>query len=108
MTIRIITETFTSQGLNAKGEPVGTVQVDLGRGRTITAPAISVGSTMVIGGFVGRYRTSPQPWRAFVCYRAGSLFVHFGRDDRSGRFRKEDGISYEPDTLPLSPIFSPA
>lgn len=108
MTIRIITETFASQGLNAQGKQVGTVQVDLGHGRTITAPAISADNSITVGGFVGRYRTSPQPWRAFVYYRAGSLFVHFGRDDRSGRFRKEDAISYEPDTLPLSPIFSPA
>lgn len=53
--------------------------------------------TIYLKGFVGRYRTSTKAWAATVrATPEGKVFAHFGRDDRSGRFNKLDGISYEP------------
>lgn len=54
-------------------------------------------STLYLKGFVGRYRTSNKAWAATVrATPEGQVFASFGRDDRSGRFNKLQGISYEP------------
>ena len=53
--------------------------------------------TIYLKGFVGRYRTSAKAWAATVSATPdGKVFAHFDRDDRSGRFNKLEGISYEP------------
>lgn len=49
-------------------------------------------------GFVGRYRTGKKVWRATVySFEDGRVGAIFGRDDRSGRCQKLDGISYSPE-----------
>jgi len=100
--IKILNETFQSLGVNKYGDIVGTVQIDLGFGRIVTAQArtSSVGQegSLCVAGFIGRYVTSPKPWLAQVSGFGSKLWVHFGRDDRSGRFNKANAISFEPAT----------
>lgn len=78
----------------------GTVSVSLGC-KMVTAEATRYtnGNAVYVDGFVGRYRTSPKPWRATVSGVGSDLRVFFGRDDRSGRFNKQNAISYEPETF---------
>lgn len=53
--------------------------------------------TLYLRGFVGRYVTSAKAWQASVRVDADDkVWVHFGRDDRSGRFNKANMIRYEP------------
>lgn len=79
----------------------GTVELNLRTG-TVVADAYRSkrDGEIYVRGFVGRYRTSPRAWRATVCFKAdGTMrYATFGRDDRSGRFNKQDAISYEPET----------
>jgi len=81
----------------------GTVEMSL-RGKTVIANAWRFAGRddgrLSVDGFVGRYVTSPKPWRASVDFKAdGTMgFVHFGRDDRSGRFNKQNAIAYQPET----------
>lgn len=98
MQITIDRDTFTATGRNRLGREVGTVLVNTGR-EVITAAA-SRGETgeITVGGFVGRYQTSGKAWPAHVMTHGDKLFATFGRDDRSGRFNKQRGISYEPNT----------
>jgi hypothetical protein len=100
--IKILNETFQSLGVNKYGDIVGTVQIDLGYGKIVTAKAspTSIGKTgsLCVAGFVGRYVTSPKPWLATVSGFEKSLYVFFGRDDRSGRFNKANAISFDPTT----------
>lgn len=104
-TINILSETF--KPATATVEQVGdwyankingTVEVQYGRD-TITAFAdrTDLGSIYVYG-FVGRYRTSSKPWRAVVSRQANRDYTiaQFGRDDRAGRFHKQQGITFEP------------
>lgn len=98
MTIKILNETFTATGTSVYGDTVGTVQIDLGRGNIVTAKARhGVLGGLSVAGFIGRYRTSPKPWIAHIDGAADKLFVTFGRDDRSGRFQKQNMISWQPD-----------
>ncbi len=100
--IKILNETFQPLGVSKYGDTVGTVQIDLGFGRIVTAQAriASVGQegSLHVAGFIGRYVTSPKPWLAHVSGLGSKLWVHFGRDDRSGRFNKANAISFEPET----------
>lgn len=98
MSIVILPETFQPLGRNARDIEIGIVDVNLGREVvTVKASRLSSG-TISAAGFVGRYQTSRNPWRASVVLIDGRMSFHFGRDDRSGRFQKERGISYEPAT----------
>ena len=97
MTIKILTETFSSLGTNAYGDVVGTVTVDLGRGSLVTAKAYQSMFGINVAGFIGRYVTSAKPWLAHVYGKGDGVFVTFGRDDRSGRFNKANAISWQPD-----------
>ena len=70
-----------------------------GRAQTVEAVRYDDGD-IALTGFVGRNRTSRNPWRASVLFRGGASdkpYVNFGRDDRSGRFNKQNAISYEPE-----------
>lgn len=102
-TIQIKTETFVADGINATGREVGTCEMSFGH-RTLTVRAMRTEWGVHVAGFVGRYRTSPKPWPASVSTQKlhGSdemrLCVNFGRDDRAGRFHKQNAISYEPAT----------
>lgn len=91
-------ETVTSGKYSWTREP-GTVEVAFG-GKSLTVEAFRYEDGEIgLIGFVGRYRTSPKPWLASVrADKNGSIFASFGRDDRSGRFQKLQGISYEPQT----------
>lgn len=99
--IRILDETFTPDGVNVHGDPVGTVQIDLGFRRVVTTRAsrytIAGTPRISVAGFIGRYRTVNTPWLASVSGSGDRLFVNFGRDDRSGRFNKQNAISFEPE-----------
>lgn len=98
----INTETFVATGEAGRyGGVPGTVTMMLRTG-VVTAEATFYpkDGDFYVKGFVGRYQTSAKPWRASVQFKAdGTIgFVNFGRDDRSGRFNKRSGISYEPET----------
>jgi len=103
--IKILNETFKSDGVNYRGTEVGTVDIDLGFGKVVTARAIvapAIGlrdAGLDVAGFVGRYQTSPKPWPASVTGHGDKLWVHFGRDDRSGRFNKLNALRWEPETF---------
>lgn len=101
MKLTINPATFLSLGNNPHGEEVGTVQADLGAGRLVTAQALRFKDGSVrVAGFIGRYQTSSKPWRATVIVRCdGKIYVHFGRDDRSGKFNKQNAIAWEPQTF---------
>lgn len=99
MAIKIIRETFQSAGKNDRGTEVGTVKVNLGIRGEVEAKCIRHSDGQIsVAGFVGRYRTSPKPWAATVMEFNAGVFVNFGRDDRSGRFNKQNAISWEPET----------
>lgn len=93
-----ITETFTNV---EKYAPIarGTIVIS---GKEVQVRVYA--DTLYAEGYVGRYHTSANPWLATVSIdrREGEFFgrihAHFGRDDRAGRFHKEAGISYEPET----------
>lgn len=78
----------------------GTVELNLRTG-TVIADAFrsKKDGEIMVRGFVGRYRTSPRAWPASVVFGVdGTLrYANFGRDDRSGRFNKQNAISYEPE-----------
>lgn len=72
----------------------GTVEVTLG-GQTKRLPACRRDNGDIsVRGLVGRYRTSAQPWPATVINEARGTYVHFGRDDRSARFQKINGLAF--------------
>ena len=100
--IKILNETFQPLGVNKYGDTVGTVQIDLGYGKIVTTKAsptyISHAGSLDVAGFVGHYVTSTKPWLAQVSGSGSKLWVHFGRDDRSGRFNKANAISFDPTT----------
>lgn len=52
--------------------------------------------SIAVFGFIGRYRTSSKAWRVSMSRVGGQLRSHFGRDDRSGMYQKNQGITYEP------------
>lgn len=88
---------YSAQFPHLYDEP-GTVQVLIGRKIVVAAARRDHRGTVSVGGFVGRYVKSTKPWRAVVSKQPGTgLFVHFGRDDRSGRFHKQNAISWEPE-----------
>ena len=106
--IEILIETYRAE--KAPVEEVGThyaaiiegkIDVQVGS-KIVTAWASKFSDTSYhVFGFVGRYRTSIKPWRASVSsgiYGNGERYTsgYFGRDDRSGRFQKMQGISWEP------------
>ena len=81
-------------GFNKYGKPVGSLRVD---GKL--CQVVDNEDSFAVAGFVGRYKTSTKPWMAHVTvYKDGRTFARFGRDERSGRFNKMAGISYEPAT----------
>ena len=112
--IEILIETYRAE--KAPVEEVGTLYAAIIEGKIdvqvgskiVTAWASKFSDTSVanvatyrVFGFVGRYRTSIKPWRAYVSsgiYGNGERYTsgYFGRDDRSGRFQKMQGISWEP------------
>jgi hypothetical protein len=100
--IKILNDTFQPLGVNKYGKTIGTVQIDLGFGQIVTAKAsttsIGQAGSLDVAGFIGHYVTSPKPWLAQVSGFGSKLWVHFGRDDRSGRFNKANAISFEPKT----------
>lgn len=118
MALNIRIETFKPDGTHTvespakRGRPgyryvyeTGTVEVDLGN-EVVTCRAHRQPDyrdpskvRVSVAGFVGRYETSSKPWVASLWQTEGEEPQgHFGRDDRSGRFHKLRGISYEPKT----------
>ncbi len=92
-------QSFVKTGTTPRGADEGTVEVTLGT-RTRRVPAIMSGVTIIARGMYGTYRTSPKRWPATIMssVRAdGTILEHanFGRDDRSGRFNKMQGIAFD-------------
>lgn len=87
--------TFSAIGKTEFGHEIGFVQSeDFGE-----LKAVRGDRRINVYGFVGRYNTSEKPWPAHVSIdKDNREFVHFGRDDRAGRFNKRNAISFEPDT----------
>lgn len=96
--IIINAESFTKTGTTARGMDVGTVEVS----GVVQKAVRSDDGRIFLHGYVGRYRSGGKAWNASIYERAEGLVVFFGRDDRSGRFNKQDGISYEPQTFDLT------
>lgn len=72
----------------------GTVEVTL-HGFTKRLPAHRrENGDISVRGLFGRYRTSAMSWPATVINQAGGTYVHFGRDDRSPRFQKINGLHF--------------
>lgn len=109
--ISIKAETFVQDGVTSYGEVCGTVEVEFGK--VVTARAVKYADgTVAVAGFIGRYQTSNNPWVAHVRTEKDSdrIFATFGRDDRSGRFHKLRGISWEPalyETIGNMPYWHP-
>lgn len=94
--------TFIKTGDTCHGNEVGTVLVDGKPHR-----ALRTKYSVQLHGYIGRYRTSAKAWPATVSQSPNGLWIDFGRDDRVGRFHKQNAISYEPalyDTL-VNPAF---
>ena len=76
----------------------GTIEIQFG-GKRLTVACEQSEYGIYLSGFVGRYETSNKAWPASVTlHEDGRVSASFGRDDRSGRFHKLRGISYEPNT----------
>jgi len=117
MSIKVLPETFVQASIETRSYSdssiyfveIGNVEIEI-RGRRLVVEArrwvrdsFSPGRRDIsLIGFVGRYRTSQNPWKASVMFRPveGRLSANFGRDDRSGRFNKLNAIVYEPETYP--------
>lgn len=93
-------EIITKHGKYEFRHQMGTVSVKIGQKQVTAQARRDEKGDISVSGFVGRYRTSPNPWRASVVTRGAddAIYANFGRDDRSLRFRKIDCISWEPDT----------
>lgn len=91
-------ESFIATGRNARGMEVGTVEVS---GQVQKAVRTDTGM-ILLHGWVGRYQTSAKAWNATIFNGPHGLVVNFGRDDRSGRFNKQNAVSYEPQTFDLT------
>lgn len=103
-------ETFIAASTETRSYGIvdsGTVEVTIGRetrriSATRTTPTYDAGTEfdiMAFGGMFGRYQTSAKAWSASVTYRKwknGKIgeFANFGRDDRSGRFNKLNGVFF--------------
>ena len=107
MSLTIKHETLKELGINKYGATVGTVEINFGRETIECKCTLEKEGVLAwqisLGGFIGRYRTSNNPWLAYVTERKMAdgttrVVASFGRDDRAGRFHKMDGISYEPET----------
>lgn len=100
MAITIKTETFTEITRHERYVE-GTVILNIDDQQHVAKATrfYSRPDRIYVNGFIGRYETSIKPWRASVDFnKDGNLHhVSFGRDDRSGRFRKANMISYDPE-----------
>lgn len=101
--ITINPESFTLSGeQDSEYFEEGTVTLNLRTGDVVAdAYRSKSDGEICVRGFIGRYRTSPRAWRATVCFKQdGTLrYADFGRNDSSGRFNKQNAISYEPETF---------
>lgn len=85
----------TTGGLTKYGYEVGTVEVD-GQVRR----AVRKNGMVDVYGYVGRYRTGHKAWPATVAkYADGRMHVYFGRDERTGRCRQMNAVSYQPEVF---------
>ena len=85
--------TFKAAEIVSDGYERGTVEIDF-RGQIKTVQASKLGSRIIARGFGGRYQTGSKVWPATVTLdvNTGNEYADFGRDDRSGRFSKMNGI----------------
>src|SRR5262245_772579 len=98
-------DTFTAE----RSEPVkwdqtktveiGTVETTLGhQSRVLPAKRYEDGSIYIMDGIAGRYVSGGKVWPATVASYVGKPeYVNFGRDDRSGRFKRRAASSIPPD-----------
>jgi hypothetical protein len=98
MKIEIYADTFKATGVNKYGRKVGTVMTNCHAEPLVAVLHEDFDNMIAVAGFVGRYVTSNKPWPAHVKLRNGRVDSYFGRDDRSGRYTKGRGISFEPAT----------
>ena len=100
MTFKIDRNTFTATGEVTKFGVMGTITVVFqGKEFTAVARKSDFRDTVYLEGFTGRYQSGTKAWPATVAFGNGSSekpSVDFGRDDRCGKFRKENLISYNP------------
>ena len=80
----------------------GKVDVDLGRGKVVSAWAIKHNNgDLSVLGFLGRYIKGNKDWIASVRTTTWNgergIRASFGRDDRCGKFNKMNCIFWNPD-----------
>jgi hypothetical protein len=74
----------------------GTVEVRL-QGRVRRLPALrEANGAISVRGVSGRYRTGGKAWPAQIDTSpdGATVYVWFGRDDRSGKFNKASGLFF--------------
>lgn len=100
MTFKIDRNTFTATGEVTEYGVMGTINVVFkDKELKVVARKSDYRDTLYLEGFTGRYQSGAKAWEATVAFRDGSSekpYVDFGRDDRCGKFRKENLISYNP------------
>jgi hypothetical protein len=74
----------------------GTVEVTLWRKTRRVAALRRENGRISARGLVGRYVTGTKSWPAHVETHldGATVYVHFGRDDRSGRFSKANCLHF--------------
>lgn len=87
---------FISTETDANGNQTGTVEVTLlGVTKRVKARHYPQDGWIIAYGVTGRYQTGAKAWPASITSKSnGSEFVQFGRDDRSGRFNKQNFIYF--------------
>lgn len=103
MTSIINTATFTASAEQPAHDfwIEGTVEVTLrNETRTVSATKSNGNGAIKARGMTGRYQTGTKAWPATVEQRVDPRtnklwdFVSFGRDDRSGKFQKLNGLHF--------------
>jgi len=89
--------TFKKRGVNYLGRDIGTIIVTFGQ-KVVEALAVRYATgDITVAGFVGRYRTSTKAWNVNIRLTEDScISLWWGRDERTGRFNKNEGVSWEP------------
>lgn len=101
-TITDTTEHTYGNGTKTYIVETGIVELHLATGMVLaTATRFNFGKgpgNINVKGFIGRYGTNPNAWRASVSFNEdGTLkYVDFGWDDKSGLCDKLNAISYDP------------
>ena len=87
---------FTLIDTDASDNQKGTVEVTIGnKTKRVEAIIWAFNGSLVAYGLLGRYEQGSKAWDAtLTLYADGGESARFGRDDRSGRFNKQNCIYF--------------